>query len=185
MHDVAGVPGVEALLLNCCAPQAVTAGLAQLAGALPAGLKVGGYANGFQTTTSEWLSGASQPAFSALSGNIPSMARYVVSPVHGWQARGAYCTATVACRLSDMLCLAAALCCCRGLCGRPDNARGVCTACVGVGQERRGDSGRVLRHWTRAHSCPQQCPAQPVAPGGGRRCYGEVRWAFTKGRLGV
>mmetsp|Transcript_45196 Transcript_45196/g.113126 ORF Transcript_45196/g.113126 Transcript_45196/m.113126 type:complete len:328 (-) Transcript_45196:94-1077(-) len=67
LHDVVGVPGVEALLLNCCAPQAVTAGLAQLAGARPAGLKVGGYANGFQTTTSEWLSGASQPAFSALS----------------------------------------------------------------------------------------------------------------------
>lgn len=48
---------LEAILLNCCAPAAVTAGLKALKPiALVNKLKIGGYANGFKTTTSEWLS---------------------------------------------------------------------------------------------------------------------------------
>jgi homocysteine S-methyltransferase len=52
---VAAVPGVEALLVNCCAPQAVTAALPVLRAAAPAGMRVGGFANGFRQTTSAWL----------------------------------------------------------------------------------------------------------------------------------
>lgn len=48
---------LEALLLNCCAPGAVAAGLPALAAAAPRGLRLGAYANGFRTTTSEWLGG--------------------------------------------------------------------------------------------------------------------------------
>lgn len=44
-----------ALLYNCCAPQVVAAAL-RATPSRPAGVqRLGGYANGFQTTTSEWL----------------------------------------------------------------------------------------------------------------------------------
>lgn len=57
---VAQLPGLQAVLLNCCAPQAVTAALPCLRAAaerLRPGLRVGGYANGFCMTTSQWLAG--------------------------------------------------------------------------------------------------------------------------------
>ncbi|PRW60619.1 homocysteine S-methyltransferase isoform A [Chlorella sorokiniana] len=56
---VAELPGLEAILVNCCSPQAVTAALPSLKAAAPPGVRIGGYANGFQTTTSEWLGGGS------------------------------------------------------------------------------------------------------------------------------
>jgi len=47
---------LDAILINCCAPAAVTAGLKVLNPlAREKGVKLGGYANGFRTTTSEWL----------------------------------------------------------------------------------------------------------------------------------
>ena len=55
---MAQVPGLQALLVNCCSPAAVAAALPVLRAAAPStGVLVGGYANGFQTTTSEWLAG--------------------------------------------------------------------------------------------------------------------------------
>lgn len=59
MAAVVTLPGLQALLVNCCSPQAVAAALPRLRAAVPAGLRVGGYANGFATTTSEWLAGSS------------------------------------------------------------------------------------------------------------------------------
>jgi len=50
-------PHLQALLVNCCAPAAVTAALPVLGKAAPAALRVGAYANGFRVTTSEWLGG--------------------------------------------------------------------------------------------------------------------------------
>ena len=45
----------SALLYNCCAPQVVAAALRAVPGP-PAGIeRLGGYANGFRSTTSEWL----------------------------------------------------------------------------------------------------------------------------------
>ena len=56
VHAVAEYPSVQAILFNCCAPQAVTAGLDAVKGLKLLGkLRIGAYANGFQTTTSEWL----------------------------------------------------------------------------------------------------------------------------------
>uniref|UniRef100_A0A7S4B2K5 Hcy-binding domain-containing protein n=1 Tax=Chrysotila carterae TaxID=13221 RepID=A0A7S4B2K5_CHRCT len=51
-----------AILFNCCAPQAVLAGVRAARAATRSfesfeGTLLGGYANGFQVTTSEWLSG--------------------------------------------------------------------------------------------------------------------------------
>jgi S-methylmethionine-dependent homocysteine/selenocysteine methylase len=55
LASLRGVPMPRALLFNCCAPQVVGAAVAQLRGP-PAGVeRLGGYANGFRTTTSEWL----------------------------------------------------------------------------------------------------------------------------------
>jgi homocysteine S-methyltransferase len=53
-------PPPAALLFNCCAPQSVTAALRALGGALPDGLRTGGYANGFRQTTSSWLAGGEE-----------------------------------------------------------------------------------------------------------------------------
>lgn len=53
--DVAGNPEVETLLLNCCSPEAVTAGLGRLSVLAGEGIRFGGYANAFQVTTSQWL----------------------------------------------------------------------------------------------------------------------------------
>lgn len=47
-----GQPAPAALLYNCCSPQVVAAGLRST----PPGMqRLGGYANGFRTTTSQWL----------------------------------------------------------------------------------------------------------------------------------
>jgi S-methylmethionine-dependent homocysteine/selenocysteine methylase len=48
---------VTAQLVNCSDPGSTTAGVAVLRNALPPGVEVGAFANGFATTTSEWLSG--------------------------------------------------------------------------------------------------------------------------------
>jgi S-methylmethionine-dependent homocysteine/selenocysteine methylase len=52
VEAVAQLPGLAALLVNCSCPQAVGAALPVLAAAAPPGVLVGGYANGFKTTTS-------------------------------------------------------------------------------------------------------------------------------------
>lgn len=59
---------IEAVLVNCCAPAAATAALPRLAAAVAAAaeaagrraapVRFGAYANGFKTTTSEWLEGS-------------------------------------------------------------------------------------------------------------------------------
>ena len=49
---MAELPGLEAVLVNCCSPQAVTAALPVLQGAAPPGVRIGGYANGFRLSTS-------------------------------------------------------------------------------------------------------------------------------------
>ncbi|KAI3429263.1 hypothetical protein D9Q98_005360 [Chlorella vulgaris] len=54
---VAEFPGLEAVLVNCCSPPAVAAALPVLQEAAPPGVMVGGFANGFATSTSEWLAG--------------------------------------------------------------------------------------------------------------------------------
>jgi homocysteine S-methyltransferase len=59
VEAVAQLPGLAALLVNCSCPQAVGAALPVLAAAAPPGVLVGGYANGFKTTTSEWLAAGS------------------------------------------------------------------------------------------------------------------------------
>jgi S-methylmethionine-dependent homocysteine/selenocysteine methylase len=53
---VAELPGLEAVLVNCCSPQAVTAALPVLQAAAPPGVRIGGYANGFRVSTSGALS---------------------------------------------------------------------------------------------------------------------------------
>mmetsp|Transcript_23412 Transcript_23412/g.64956 ORF Transcript_23412/g.64956 Transcript_23412/m.64956 type:complete len:318 (+) Transcript_23412:108-1061(+) len=57
VEDVATTACVEALLLNCSSPEAITAGLSVLRGCAPESVLIGGYGNGFETTTSEWLAG--------------------------------------------------------------------------------------------------------------------------------
>lgn len=52
VEAVAQLPGLAALLVNCSCPQAVAAALPVLAAAAPPGVLVGGFANGFKTTTS-------------------------------------------------------------------------------------------------------------------------------------
>lgn len=49
------LPGLECICLNCCAPQSISAAMPILREATPERIQVGAYANGFQTTTSEWL----------------------------------------------------------------------------------------------------------------------------------
>lgn len=71
---VAELPGLEGVLVNCCSPQAVTAALPILAAAAPPGVRIGGYANGFKTTTSEWLAGGSSS--SAAGAELPPPEEY-------------------------------------------------------------------------------------------------------------
>ena len=52
---VSQLPGLQAVLVNCCSPQAVAAALPRLQRCAPVGVRFGGYANGFATTTSQWL----------------------------------------------------------------------------------------------------------------------------------
>lgn len=55
-------PPLRAVLVNCCSPAAVTAALTLLAALpRPSGCRIGGYANGFLVTTSEWLAGGPDP----------------------------------------------------------------------------------------------------------------------------
>jgi hypothetical protein len=53
VEAIANLPGLEAVLVNCCSPQAVGAAIPVLLSAegLPEGVAVGGYANGFRTPT--------------------------------------------------------------------------------------------------------------------------------------
>lgn len=71
--QLAGQPHVEAILFNCCAPQAISAVLPKVRQALEeAGCpetRLGAYANGFYGTTSEWLSQANA------CGDSPPMLR--------------------------------------------------------------------------------------------------------------
>ena len=63
----------QALLYNCCAPQVLTMALRQTLDKLPESVeRLGGYANGFQSTTSQWLpeSGASQQGCSGERHNF-------------------------------------------------------------------------------------------------------------------
>lgn len=46
---------LRALLLNCCAPGAVEAALPELGSLAGSAIQLGVYANGFKTTTTEWL----------------------------------------------------------------------------------------------------------------------------------
>ena len=59
LHRVAALrnaPPPKALLYNCCAPQVVSAALAGAGRTRPLGVeRLGGYANGFASTTSQWL----------------------------------------------------------------------------------------------------------------------------------
>ena len=48
-------PIPSALLVNCCAPQVVTRALQSMTTVPPGIDRLGGYANGFQTSTSKWL----------------------------------------------------------------------------------------------------------------------------------
>ncbi|KAL4427472.1 hypothetical protein ABPG77_000761 [Micractinium sp. CCAP 211/92] len=62
---VAELPGLEAVLVNCCCPQAAAAALPVLSAAAPPHVRVGCYANGFSTTTSEWLASGSSSSSKA------------------------------------------------------------------------------------------------------------------------
>jgi S-methylmethionine-dependent homocysteine/selenocysteine methylase len=55
LRSVARIPGMEAALVNCCCPQAVTAAIPTLLETVPEGARVGGYPNAFRKTTSAWL----------------------------------------------------------------------------------------------------------------------------------
>lgn len=83
---VADVPGLAAVLVNCCAPAAATAGLAALRGAPFWGagaqrLRLGAYANGFRTTTSEWLASES-------GGNTGETGHLVHLPAEEYDGEG-------------------------------------------------------------------------------------------------
>ena len=52
MAAVAQLPGLDGLLVNCSSPAAVAAALPVLKAAAPPGVRLGGYANAFKTTTS-------------------------------------------------------------------------------------------------------------------------------------
>mmetsp|Transcript_1120 Transcript_1120/g.2665 ORF Transcript_1120/g.2665 Transcript_1120/m.2665 type:complete len:103 (+) Transcript_1120:1132-1440(+) len=58
------------MLVNCCAPSAVSAGIEQLSKCAPPGVAIGGYANGFQVTTSQWLSGEAAVEAAGESGDF-------------------------------------------------------------------------------------------------------------------
>ncbi|KAK9829908.1 hypothetical protein WJX72_008602 [[Myrmecia] bisecta] len=69
VHKIAALPGLQAVLLNCCAPQVITAALPLLRQAAPAHLRIGAYGNGFRQTTSEWLSRGHKPGIVAPEGD--------------------------------------------------------------------------------------------------------------------
>lgn len=61
------IPSVHAVLFNCCAPPTITASLRAVKSAkLPHTMRIGAYANGFKTTTSQWLAQGGNGGSSAL-----------------------------------------------------------------------------------------------------------------------
>ncbi|KAL3135677.1 hypothetical protein ABBQ38_006150 [Trebouxia sp. C0009 RCD-2024] len=66
---VQDLPGLQAMLLNCCAPQAITAAMPKLRGWAPPHVQVGASANGFKTTTTEWLGGGTTPGMIISDGD--------------------------------------------------------------------------------------------------------------------
>jgi S-methylmethionine-dependent homocysteine/selenocysteine methylase len=72
--DLLAVPHLQALLLNCSSPAAVTEGLRILRDLAPEGVTTGAYANGFQVTTSQWLGGGEPSTGEASAGaHLPSL----------------------------------------------------------------------------------------------------------------
>eukprot|EP00877_Chromochloris_zofingiensis_P001387 jgi/Chrzof1/11249/Cz05g29120.t1 len=57
---------LQAVLVNCCAPAAVTAALPVLKEHVRNGVWIGAYANGFQTTTTEWMASQTDPQASVI-----------------------------------------------------------------------------------------------------------------------
>lgn len=55
LQTILDLPGLDAVLVNCCSPKAVTAAVPLLRKTVTEDIPIGGYANGFRTTTSEWL----------------------------------------------------------------------------------------------------------------------------------
>lgn len=80
-------PHLEALLLNCCAPGAVSAALPVLRAAAPARVRVGAYANGFKTTTTEWLTGGQGPRLDADEGDYDAASGVVTTEAYARFAR--------------------------------------------------------------------------------------------------
>ncbi|KAL0044683.1 hypothetical protein WJX82_005442 [Trebouxia sp. C0006] len=66
---VQSLPGLQAVLVNCCAPQAITAALPVLRAAAPDHVQVGASANGFKTSTTEWLGGGTTPGMVVPDGD--------------------------------------------------------------------------------------------------------------------
>lgn len=69
---VENLPGLQAVLLNCCAPQAITAALPLLRELVPAHVLVGASANGFKTSTSEWLGAGTTPGIAVADEDYDS-----------------------------------------------------------------------------------------------------------------
>lgn len=55
LEKVSKIEGMEAALVNCCAPEAVTSAMPVLSQHVPEGVRFGGYPNAFRETTSAWL----------------------------------------------------------------------------------------------------------------------------------
>lgn len=68
LRKISPVPRVQAILFNCSAPEVVlhaisiSVRLVTTGKLFPVPIRVGGYANGFKTTTSEWLSSTTSTA---------------------------------------------------------------------------------------------------------------------------
>lgn len=85
-------PALRAVLVNCCCPAAITAAMGLLAAApLPVGMRFGGYANGFLTTTSKWLSAAKDSDVLPITNAMPDVITPAAYAAHcaGWVALGA------------------------------------------------------------------------------------------------
>lgn len=83
---------LAAVLLNCSHPEAISAALPLLLSLVPPGVKVGAYANGFKTTTTQWLGQRSGDLTIRDEDYLPSgmitpaaCARYALS----WRRQGA------------------------------------------------------------------------------------------------
>lgn len=93
IHSISQHKHLAAVLVNCCAPGAVTAALPVLKQHAPPGVRMGCYANGFQTTTTQWMSGAEQPLLQSDPDDYD--ANGIITPAayaahaRAWQAAGA------------------------------------------------------------------------------------------------